>query len=359
MPDFAQQLLSWYDLHGRKNLPWQQGITPYRVWLSEVMLQQTQVETVIPYFERFIERFPTVEALAGAPVDEVLHLWTGLGYYARARNLHKCAQQVYQSLNGEFPSDVASLVALPGIGRSTAGAIASTAFEQRAAILDGNVKRVLARYFAIGGWPGNNAVANALWKHAEKLTPDSRNRDYTQAIMDLGATVCTRSRPDCPACPLAQTCMAHAAGEETLHPGKKPRKVLPVKSTQMLILTSADGDVLLEQRPPQGIWGGLWSFPELGMGDDPLEHCRSAFGEPRDLDRLPQVRHTFSHYHLDIQPVCITLSRGIAGIRADDRRLWYNLQKPVNIGLAAPVKRLIESLGKPARSKPSAKRGKS
>ena len=344
MPNFSEQLLAWFDQHGRKNLPWQQNITPYRVWLSEVMLQQTQVETVIPYFERFTARFPTVETLVAAPVDDVLHLWTGLGYYARARNLHKCAQVVCKEHGGQFPSDAASLAQLPGIGLSTAGAIVSTAFQKRAAILDGNVKRVLARYFTIGGWPGETQALNQLWEKAEQLTPDTRNRDYTQAIMDLGATVCTRSRPACPDCPLQTECQAHATGEQALYPGKKPRKVLPVKATQMLILQAPSGEILLEQRPPQGIWGGLWSLPELDSGHDPLTNCRTTFGEPKRLDTWPRVRHTFSHYHLDITPVCIQLSRRPVGVMANDRQLWYNLQQPASIGLAAPVKRLLERL---------------
>lgn len=344
MSDFSTKLLAWFDQHGRKNLPWQKNITPYRVWLSEVMLQQTQVDTVIPYFERFTARFPTVDALAQAPADEVLHLWTGLGYYARARNLHQCAQQVYEEFGGEFPSDIETLVSLPGIGQSTAGAILSTAFEKRAAILDGNVKRVLARYFAISGWPGKTQVVRQLWDKAELLTPNGRNRDYTQAIMDLGATLCARSRPDCPACPLQAECRANATGEQALYPGKKPRKILPVKATQMLILQSPSGEILLEQRPPQGIWGGLWSFPELDTGEDPLACCRVKFGELGQLEHWPQVRHTFSHYHLDITPVCVQLPKQPTGVMANDRQLWYNLQQPANVGLAAPVKRLLSQL---------------
>jgi A/G-specific adenine glycosylase len=344
MPNFSEQLLAWFDQHGRKSLPWQQDITPYRVWLSEVMLQQTQVDTVIPYFERFTARFPTVETLAAAPVDDVLHLWTGLGYYARARNLHKCAQLVCDEHGGHFPSDTTGLAALPGIGLSTAGAIVSIAFQKRAPILDGNVKRVLARYFAVAGWPGKTETLGQLWEKAEQLTPESRNRDYTQAIMDLGATVCTRSRPACPTCPLQTECRAKATGEQALYPGKKPRKILPVKATQMLILQSPTGEVLLEQRPPQGIWGGLWSLPELDSDDDALASCRIRFGDAEQLTGWPQVRHTFSHYHLDITPVRLQLAKASASIRANDRQLWYNLQQPANIGLAAPVKRLLERL---------------
>ena len=344
MTDFSQPLLAWFDVHGRKNLPWQQNITPYRVWLSEVMLQQTEVETVIPYFDRFTVRFPGVQDLAEAPLDEVLHLWTGLGYYARARNLHKCAQIVCTEFGGCFPDDVDGLAGLPGIGRSTAGAIVSIAFGKRAPILDGNVKRVLARYFAIAGWPGALQVQNKLWQKAEALTPTARCRDYTQAIMDLGATLCTRSRPACNLCPQQTGCLAHANGDQTLYPEKKPRKALPVKATQMLILHTHTGEVLLEQRPPQGIWGGLWSLPELASGDDALTYCRLKFGEPQKLDQWPELRHTFSHYHLDITPVRVQLSEQPPAISENDRQLWYNPGQPANIGLAAPVKRLLERL---------------
>src|SRR5690606_6541720 len=210
--DFAQRVLVWFDQHGRKHLPWQQGITPYRVWLSEIMLQQTQVATVIPYFERFIARFPDVQSLAAAPIDDVLHLWTGLGYYARARNLHRCAQTIVRDYGGEFPASVAALSELPGIGRSTAGALASIAHQQRAAILDGNVKRVLARHHAIDGWPGTTQTLSQLWQFAEQHTPDKRSDHYTQAMMDLGATVCTRSKPACDHCPVADSCIAYAQG---------------------------------------------------------------------------------------------------------------------------------------------------
>jgi A/G-specific adenine glycosylase len=342
--EFAQQLLGWFDHHGRKNLPWQKNITPYRVWLSEVMLQQTQVDTVIPYFEKFTATFPTVQALAQAPLDEVLHLWTGLGYYARARNLHKCARMVCDEYGGEFPGDVESLASLPGIGRSTAGAIASIAFGQRAAILDGNVKRVLARYFAIAGWPGQTQVLNQLWAKAEALTPDSRNQDYTQAIMDLGATLCTRSRPACALCPLQADCRAYAAGDQAAYPGKKPRKAMPVKTTQMLILQAPSGEILLEQRPPQGIWGGLWSLPELATDEDVPGYCQTKQFKPDNVEVWGQVRHTFSHYHLDITPVYVQLSALSSGVAETDRQLWYDTRRPASVGLAAPVKRLLEQL---------------
>src|SRR5690606_34704110 len=253
---FQRAVLGWYDQHGRKDLPWQQQITPYRVWVSEIMLQQTQVSTVIPYFERFMHRFPDVQALARAPVDDVLHHWTGLGYYARARNLHKAAQKVAQEFAGEFPADIDALTSLPGVGRSTAGAIASLAMNLRAPILDGNVKRVLARFYAIDGYPGERAVEQQLWHHAENLTPHTRLREYTQVMMDLGATLCTRSKPRCDDCPLQKSCRAFADNSMHLYPGRKAKKALPTRRTWMLLLEDAEGRVLLEQRPPAGLWGG-------------------------------------------------------------------------------------------------------
>jgi len=343
MSDFAEQLLTWFDHYGRKNLPWQKPITPYRVWVSEIMLQQTQVDTVIPYFTRFMQRFPTLQTLAEAAQDEVLHLWTGLGYYARARNLHACAQRIIQAHNGRFPADIDTLETLPGIGRSTAAAIASIAFEQPTAILDGNVKRVLARYHAIDGWPGETAVAKTLWQHAESHMPTSRCRDYTQAIMDLGATLCTRSRPVCTLCPLQKGCTANHQGNPQDYPGKKPRKQLPVKALRMLILQH-ESQVLLQQRPPTGIWGGLWSFPELAMEDDAESKIRRDFGDIATSEQWATVRHTFSHYHLDIAPFVATLIKPQAKISDNGGTIWYNLQQPPKLGLAAPVKKLIDQL---------------
>jgi A/G-specific adenine glycosylase len=343
--DFPGAVLTWFEQHGRKNLPWQQDINAYRVWLSEVMLQQTQVSTVIPYFQAFTDRFPTVVDLANAPIDEVLHLWTGLGYYARARNLHACARQIVRDHGGEFPRSVEELASLPGIGRSTAGAIASITWNQPAPILDGNVKRVLARFYAIEGWPGQTAVANSLWSLAEANTPSEQNASYTQAIMDLGATVCTRSRPRCSACPLERRCRARAQNNPGEYPGKKPKKVLPAKSVQMLMIRNPAGDILLEQRPPQGIWGGLWSFPELGCDSDPLDYALDRWSSPAELvETWASHRHTFSHYHLDITPVCLQLPLIPQAIMADDRFIWYNPRQPQNVGLAAPVKRLLRQL---------------
>ncbi|AQA17463.1 A/G-specific adenine glycosylase [Halioglobus japonicus] len=343
-PEFAQKVLTWFDQHGRHDLPWQEDTTPYRVWVSETMLQQTQVKTVIPYFHRFMNAFPTVENLAAAEEDEVLHLWTGLGYYARARNLHKAARQVAQELDGVFPDSVEGLEALPGIGRSTAGAVLSISSGQRATILDGNVKRVLARYAAVAGWPGKTAVHDELWRIADRYTPHERCADYTQAMMDLGATLCTRTRPSCPQCPLQTECEAHALGRETDFPGKKPRKVIPVRTTRFLMLRNASGDVWLEKRPSPGIWGGLWCFPESPDLTPEASVLDLTGLAPASIEPWPVFRHTFSHYHLDIEPLLVQLDASPAAIMEADRQLWYNVRQPPQIGLAAPVVGLLQQL---------------
>jgi A/G-specific adenine glycosylase len=343
---FVERVLTWFDLHGRTHLPWQQDINPYRVWVSEIMLQQTQVTTVIGYFERFMLRFPSVQSLAQADTDEVLHLWTGLGYYARARNLHKCAQQVVDDLQGEFPISVEGLMGLPGIGRSTAGAIASLAMGLNEPILDGNVKRVLARHFAVSGWPGNAAVLKQLWSISEQLTPNKRCADYTQVMMDLGASLCSRSKPACQQCPLQTTCVSYQQGNMLDYPGKKPKRVKPVKAAYLLMIQNARGELLLEQRPPVGIWGGLWSFPEVS-GDEPIETaCQTQFGYVVDLESWPAFRHTFSHYHLDITPVLIKaqLESAHATAVAESSARWYGNESIPNVGLAAPVKKLWQQL---------------
>jgi A/G-specific adenine glycosylase len=345
-PNFANRVLTWYDTHGRKDLPWQQAISPYRVWVSEIMLQQTQVATVIPYFERFMQRFPDVQALAVASQDDVLHHWTGLGYYARARNMHKAAVIVNAQLGGVLPLTVEGLCELPGIGRSTAGAIVSIAHGQRAAILDGNVKRVLARHAAVEGWPGTARVHNALWEIAEQRTPQRRHAHYTQAMMDLGATLCTRSKPRCADCPVAADCIAHQTQSQSAYPGKKPRKVLPVKATRFLLVMSGDREVLLEKRPNQGIWGGLWCFPELDTDTSSVASwCIDRLQTtPIALQELDPFRHTFSHYHLDINPIVVSIDAVPESIMADDARLWYNLRQPQSLGLAAPVVKLLKSI---------------
>jgi len=343
MSDFADKLLRWFDRHGRKDLPWQRNRTPYRVWVSEIMLQQTQVSTVIPYFQRFIESFPTVNALADADQDRVLHHWTGLGYYARARNLHRAAQLVVAEHGGEFPATVDALCQLPGIGRSTAGAIVSLGHGRRAAILDGNVKRVLSRCFAIDGWPEQSAVRTTLWELAESLTPRRRVAAYTQAIMDLGATVCLRSRPACGRCPLAEQCLARSNDSIARYPGRKPARALPVKDTFMHMIHNPQNQVLLEKRPPSGIWGGLWSFPESPSADrhPALAGCPLPAGES---EHWPVLRHTFSHYHLDITPVHVKIQAAPDSTMESGRWLWYPLDQPAEVGLAAPVRRLLQQL---------------
>lgn len=339
---FQQLVLTWFDAHGRHDLPWQKGITPYRVWVSEIMLQQTQVATVIPYFERFMLSFPSVAALAQASEDDVLHHWTGLGYYARARNLHAAAKAVVAEHAGEFPRTTEQLMALKGIGRSTAGAIAALSMGVHAPILDGNVKRVLARHNAVEGWPEQTSVRNRLWDIASALTPVERTADYTQAMMDLGATVCTRSKPLCAVCPLADDCEARQKNLISLIPGKKPKKATPVKPIVFFILRDGDGSVLLEKRPPTGIWGSLYSFPE---GDDAAQAplLPAAKIDVATLEALPALRHTFSHFHLDITPVVGRCVR-ISSCAEPDRWLWFPLDGSVKVGLAAPVEKLLNAL---------------
>ncbi len=338
---FAARVLAWYDQHGRKDLPWQRDISPYRVWVSEIMLQQTQVATVLGYFDRFMAALPSVQALAEAAEDEVLHLWTGLGYYSRARNLHKCARILMAEHGGEFPRDLETLTALPGIGRSTAGAIASLSMGLRAPILDGNVKRVLARYQAQQGYPGEARVAKQLWLLAEQLTPQARVNHYTQAMMDLGATLCTRSKPNCPDCPLQDGCQARLLGLQSQYPMPKPRRALPQRRTLMPLLANEAGEVLLYRRPASGLWGGLWSLPELDAAEalDSLAGRHGLqLGERRELTGLT---HTFSHFQLRIEPWLIRAERSADAVAEADW-LWYNLATPPRLGLAAPVKKLLE-----------------
>lgn len=341
---FANKVLDWFDEHGRKHLPWQQNPTPYRVWVSEIMLQQTQVATAIPYYEKFMQRFPDVEALATAPLDDVLAHWSGLGYYARARNLHKCAMKVVEQHDGDLPGSIAELEALPGIGRSTAGAILSLSRGMPEPILDGNVKRVLARCFAVEGWPGNKPVMDALWRISEQVTPTKRTGPFNQAMMDLGATLCTRSKPACDRCPLVKRCEACAHGNQLNYPGKKPKKILPVRSTTMLVCKNKQGKVLLIQRPPTGIWGGLWSFPEQGdqaLSDWLAANRVSATGEAETLARF---RHTFSHYHLDIDVVTVPVKMNIKhSVQEADAQRWYDGDELPG-GVAAPMRKILDLL---------------
>ncbi|MBZ2168902.1 A/G-specific adenine glycosylase [Marinobacter sp. F4216] len=345
MPDsFAGRLLEWYDQHGRHDLPWHHNRNAYRVWVSEIMLQQTQVTTVIPYFNAFMRRFPDARALAEAPEDDVLGHWSGLGYYARARNLQKAAKTVMAEFGGEFPQDQDKLESLTGIGRSTAAAILAQAFGKRAAILDGNVKRVLARYHAVPGWPGRTSVLNRLWEYAEQHTPHDRVRDYTQAIMDLGAMVCTRTRPQCDSCPLQADCTAYARGEATLYPGSKPKKAKPEKTTWMVILEDSQGRIMLERRPPSGIWGGLWSLPELdpAFGADELQDaCERKLGIACETPQLISgFRHTFSHYHLHIQPARLRVHSSHVVADSDNLR-WLHRDEALTLGLPAPIRTLL------------------
>ncbi len=343
MTDFADRLLQWFDEHGRKDLPWQQDVNPYRVWVSEIMLQQTQVQTVIPYFERFMASFPDVTALADAAQDEVLHYWSGLGYYARARNLHRAAQIVRDEHGGAFPDDIEALMVLPGIGRSTAGAILSLALGQRHPILDGNVKRVLARHEAIAGWPGKTAVAKTLWEVAERNTPITRTAEYTQAIMDLGATLCTRSSPDCAHCPVHEDCAALTAGTVADYPGRKPRKDKPTRETTMLIANDG-ASVYLERRPEAGIWGGLWSLPELGERSVEDWCVETLDGKATHTETWPTLRHSFSHYDLDIRPIVVRIDAPLSKVADGDGTAWYEFDGLPPGGIAAPVRKLIDQL---------------
>ncbi len=342
----APLLLEWWREHGRRHLPWQQNPTPYRVWVSEIMLQQTQVATVERYYPRFMRSFPGVLSLADADQDDVLHHWSGLGYYARARNLHRAARVVRDEHGGVVPEDFDALHALPGIGRSTAGAILALSRNQRHPILDGNVKRVIARVFEVGGWPGRSTVARELWALADRCTPGGEAATYTQAIMDLGATLCTRSRPDCDRCPLRSICRARSAGTQADYPGRAPKRKRPSRRTAVILCLRHDGRVLLEKRPSDGIWGGLWGLPEADSVDNASRFGESQFGtSPESIEVRDAVSHAFTHFELEMTPVLLRLPATHAAIMEETRWLWYNLRDPARVGLAAPVSRLLESLG--------------
>ncbi|MCH9697904.1 MAG: A/G-specific adenine glycosylase [Gammaproteobacteria bacterium] len=341
--EFQQSLLAWYDDHGRKNLPWQsKPPNPYAIWVSEIMLQQTQVSVVIPYFERFLHQFPDIQALADASQDLVLTCWAGLGYYARARNLHRAAQIICTQFQGQFPTRHDQLCQLPGIGRSTASAILSMAFSQHHAILDGNVKRVLARYFAIEGWPGQSAISRQLWQYSEELTPEHRVAEYTQAIMDLGATLCTRRRPDCEKCPVATGCKAKSLELTEQLPTPRKQRSLPVKSCYMPVLLHQDYGVLLEKRPDPGIWGGLWSLPEFTDKTSLINWFQQRGIQASTLRWLGNRKHTFSHYHLQYQPV-IGLSGHTNFIQESDRADWFNIST-AEPAMPAPIRKLLDEI---------------
>ena len=350
---FSERITAWYDLHGRKTLPWQINKTPYRVWISEIMLQQTQVATVIPYYEKFMLSFPNIDALANASEDDVLHHWTGLGYYARARNLHKAAKMVCEQHDGLFPEYLDEVIALPGIGRSTAGAILSLSLGQHHSILDGNVKRVLARHGAIEGWPGQKAVEQQLWQLTDQLTPQKDVVKFNQAMMDIGSAVCTRSKPNCAQCPVAIDCKAQLAGRQKDFPGKKPKKTIPAKAAWMLVLHH-NGEVILNKRPPAGIWGGLWCFPQFETETALLEHINENVISEKDVTNndaewLAGFRHTFSHFHLDIQPILVNIGDNQKLLQFDssvmeqNQTLWYNIQHPAKVGLAAATERILSN----------------
>jgi A/G-specific adenine glycosylase len=342
MTELAPRLLAWFDAHGRHDFPWQRDRTPYSVWVSEIMLQQTQAGTVIPFYERFMRRFPTVAALAAAPRDDVLAHWAGLGYYARARNLWRAARIVMEQHGGELPTTFDALHALPGIGRSTAGAILAQAIGARWPILDGNVKRVLARYHAVAGWPGLPAVANELWRHAETHTPHERVGDYTQAIMDLGATLCARSRPACTVCPLASDCASCRAGTQALYPAPRPRRERAQRQVAVLVVRAPDGRVLLERRPASGIWGGLYSLPELPAEESAHEWCARRLGAAVAAERLlATIEHAFSHFDLDLNPRLLELAASPATIMDRDDWHWCRPGAKLDVGVPAPVAALL------------------
>ncbi|PHS70991.1 MAG: A/G-specific adenine glycosylase [Methylophaga sp.] len=341
---FSDRLLIWFDLYGRKDLPWQQNPTPYQVWLSEIMLQQTQVSSVIPYYQRFTNTFPDIKALANASMDDVLALWTGLGYYARARNLHKTARIMIAEHQGDMPLTLEQLLALPGIGRSTAGAIMTLAHHQNFPILDGNVKRVLTRYFAISGWPGNKKIEDQLWLKATQLLPKTRIANYIQAQMDLGATLCTRSKPDCEHCPLNIDCQAWQQGNVTSYPTPKAKKLIPTRQTNWLIAQSIDNKILLQQRPTHGIWGGLWSFPEISNQDN-IELCYNQFNiDVTSIINRPVIHHVFTHFKLDIQPHILRCTVTSNKIAENKNLVWYKISDALKLGLPSPVKSFIQTL---------------
>lgn len=353
-PTFSATLIAWQQQHGRHTLPWQNTRDAYLIWLSEIMLQQTQVSAVLGYYARFLERFPTLRSLAEAPVEDVMAQWSGLGYYTRARNLHKCAQRVVAEYDGVFPSDPALLAELPGIGRSTAAAISAFSSGTRAAIMDGNVKRVFARVFGIAAYPGEKKVEQAMWLRAEALLPEQGVESYTQGLMDMGATLCTRSSPDCARCPMRPRCVAHATGRTKELPVRKPKKASPEKHAAMLVVIDG-GQVLLEQRRASGIWGGLLSLPELDghtlAGDDDIPEVDASallravlpFGEMESHERLMTVTHVFTHYKLHIAPLLVTLARR-APFAGESRYTWLDGGRVADAALPAPVKKLLLEL---------------
>lgn len=375
-PEFQSRILDWFDHHGRKSLPWQQRNKkkrdPYAIWVAEIMLQQTRVSTVIPYYLKFMARFPNIKSLASCESDELLHYWSGLGYYARARNLHAAAKKIVTQHANRFPDCFDDVVALPGIGRSTAGAILAFAWGQRHPILDGNVKRVLTRYYAIAGHPSTRKVELKLWEIAEQLTPTMRIGDYTQAMMDLGSGVCTRTKPLCESCPLATDCQAYQGGSGNPtafpQPRLKPKPARPKKSAVMLLIKNRNAELLLVKRPPLGIWGGLWAFPEYpntaeAASAKPTKKrshstkqtiaaaenqaiivwCEQQFGLAVELgEALPRLKHSFTHFDLDILPLPAVVTKTNTRVMDSEQHLWYNQSSPAQIGLPKAVNRILE-----------------
>jgi len=343
LPSFAARVVAWQRTHGRHGLPWQDTGDAYRVWLSEVMLQQTQVATVIPYFERFVAAFPDVRALAAAPIDRVLERWSGLGYYRRAHHLHAAAQRVVADHDGVFPHDADTLATLPGIGRSTAAAIAALAYGARTAILDGNVKRVLARHRGVAGYPGAPKVEAALWSLAEALLPERVSATYTQGLMDLGATVCTRTSPRCDACPVRDDCVALRDGRIAELPSPRPKRALPQRAVRILLFERG-GAILLEKRPPLGIWGGLWSLPEIALDDDPRTFARTRFGVDAEPGAtLAPIAHGFTHFALTLHPQRMRVAAWPPSADAPDRA-WLVRDDALGAALPAPIRRLLRAL---------------
>jgi len=340
---FAERLIAWQRRAGRHDLPWQKRRDPYAIWIAEVMLQQTQVATVVPYYLRFLERFPTVAALAAAELEEVLELWSGLGYYSRARHLHRAAREIMGKWGGAFPTRSEDIARLPGVGRSTAAAVAVFAFGERAAILDGNVKRVLARHLGIEGHPGAPAVERRLWREAHALLPGQDIEAYTQGLMDLGATVCTRARPRCAACPVAGDCVARRTGQVDRLPAPRPRRPLPQREVQWLVVVRA-GEVLLEKRAPVGLWGGLWSFPEIGPEEDPAAWCaRVLEARPQALAALEPLTHVFTHFALRIHPRLLRVGRAPERA-AQPGWLWLPVLEAAQGAVPTPVRRVLASI---------------
>jgi A/G-specific adenine glycosylase len=356
MSDFATRLIGWQKQHGRHELPWQNTRDPYAIWVSEIMLQQTQVTAVIGYYQRFMQRFPDIASLAAATQDEVLQHWSGLGYYSRARNLHRAAQIMIEQHAEKFPQTMEQIQALPGIGRSTAAAISSFAFDHPEPILDGNVKRVFARHFLVEGWPGLPKVEKQLWQLAESLMPKIEVVAYTQGLMDLGATLCTRTKPRCDQCPLRVSCGAFAQDKVKQLPAAKPRKTLPERSVILLLLLQGD-EVLLERRPSSGIWGGLWSLPEVATGSDVKAMARERYGlEVEQLPSLPVLSHTFTHFRLHITPQPLRIIDNLPRLQQSSS-VMLNREDAIDAALPTPVRKILSGLAQTQSSQPCEKSG--